>query len=214
VKTRLLARWIGGAALIALLAPGADTIAQERRIMSPPGRSATQVGGTYFDPVRGFVNDQWIEIRYGRPLRRGRDIFGLEDYREALNDGAPVWRAGANQTTQLITDVPLTIAGTRVEAGTYTVFIDLAPTPWEFVLSSSEAQTIYDEGNRRALWGAYEYSADRDVLRAPMTVDALPWSMDQLSWQFLDVTETGGRLAMLWDDTIASVSFTLAEPGC
>ena len=194
---------------ICLVAMSVRLSAQERRIMSPAGGSATQIGG-YYDPVRGFVNGDWIEVRYGRPLKRGRDIFGADDYREHLNDGAPIWRAGANQTTRLITDVPLVFATTAIAPGEYTLFIDLGATPWEFIVSSWRAQVSYDAGNREALFGAFEYTPDRDVVRIPMTVETLPRSFDQLSWQFLDMTDTGGTLAMLWDTTLAWVPFTLA----
>ena len=194
---------------ICLAAMSARPSAQERRIMSPAGHSATQIGGT-FDPVRGFVNGDWIEVRYGRPLKRGRDIFGADDYREHLNDGAPIWRAGANQTTRLITDVPLVFGTTTIAPGEYTLFIDLGSTPWEFVVSNWPAQSRYDADNREALFGAFEYTPDRDVVRIPMTVETLPRSFDQLSWQFLDVSETGGTLALLWDATLATVGFTVA----
>ena len=193
---------------ICLVAMSARLSTQERRIMSPAGDSATQIGG-YYDPVRGFVNGDWIEVRYGRPLKRGRDIFGADDYREHLNDGAPIWRAGANQTTRLITDVPLVFATTAIAPGEYTLFIDLGVTPWEFIVSSWPAQVSYDAGNREALFGAFEYTPDRDVVRIPMTVETLPRSFDQLSWQFLDITDTGGTLALLWDTKLASVAFTL-----
>lgn len=36
-------------------------------------------------------------------------------------------------------------------------------------------------------------------------------SFDQLSWQFLDVSDAGGRLALVWDDVLASVPFTIGE---
>ena len=193
---------------ICLVAMSVRLSAQERRIMSPAGGSATQIGG-YYDPVRGFVNGDWIEVRYGRPLKRGRDIFGADAYREHLNDGAPIWRAGANQTTRLITDVPLVFATTAIAPGEYTLFIDLGATPWEFIVSSWPAQVSYDAGNREALFGAFEYTPDRDVVRIPMTVETLPRSFDQLSWQFLDITDTGGTLALLWDTKLASVAFTL-----
>ncbi len=199
---------LGATCLVALSAPAT---AQERRIMSPAGRSATQVGGTYYDPVRGFVNNDWVEIRYGRPLRRGRDMFGLDDYAEHLNDGAPVWRAGANETTRLITDVPLVFGDTTIVPGEYTVFIDLTATPWTFILSTWPAQVRYDEANREALYGAFEYTPDRDVVRLPMTVETLAHAFDQLSWQFLDITEEGGTLGMFWDTALASVPFTLAK---
>ena len=183
--------------------------AQTRRIASPPGASFTQVGGVN-DPRTGFVNGSWIEIRHGRPLKRGRNLFGASDFVDFLNDGAPVWRAGANQTTQLITEAPLTIGGRPLAAGEYTLFIDLAPNDrWTLIVSSWPAQTTYDENNRAALWGAYDYSPDKDVVRTPMQVERLSHSFEQLSWQFLDMTEKGGRLAIVWDRKLGSVPFTV-----
>ena len=204
VRTAVLA---GAAA--ALLAAGA--LAQERRLLSPPGHSAAQVGGA-FDPVQyGYLGGPWIDVYYGRPLKRGRDLFGPPDWAAMLNDGAPVWRAGANQSTRLVTEAPLIIGGTRVEPGEYTLFIDLSDDVWTFIVSTWPAQRTYDHENRDALFGAFDYTDDRDVLRTPMELETLPASFDQLSWQFLDVTASGGRLALLWDDRMASVRFTVAE---
>lgn len=193
----------------ALLAAGA--LAQERRLLSPPGHSAAQVGGA-FDPVQyGYLGGPWIDVYYGRPLKRGRDLFGPPDWAAMLNDGAPVWRAGANRSTRLVTEAPLIIGGARVEPGEYTLFIDLADDVWTFIVSTWPAQRTYDHENRDALFGAFDYTDDRDVLRTPMALETLPASFDQLSWQFLDVTARGGRLALLWDDRMASVRFTVAE---
>lgn len=199
---------LAGAAVAALGATDAD--AQER-VLSPPGHSAVQVGGR-FDPVQyGWLGGPWIDVHYGRPLRRGRDLFGPPDWAEMLNDGAPVWRAGANRSTRLVTEAPLVIAGTRVEPGEYTLFIDLSDEVWTFILSSWPAQETYDYENRDALFGAFEYTADRDVLRAPMKLETLPAAFEQLSWQFLDVTERRGRLALLWGTRMASIPFAVAD---
>ncbi len=203
-------RWVVVLSVAGLLTTGTAPTGQERRLMSPAGHSATQIGGI-FDPVRGFVNGDWIEIRYGRPLKRGRNLFGLDDYREHLNDGAPLWRAGANETTRLVTDVPLVFGSTTIAPGEYTLFIDLAATPWEFVVSSWAAQTRYNVDNHDALYGAFEYTPDKDVVRVPMTIETLTHTFDQLAWQFLDITETGGTLALFWDTTLASVSFEVAK---
>jgi hypothetical protein len=185
--------------------------AQSSRRASPPGDAATQVGGV-FDARTGWVNGRWIEIRHGRPLKRGRDLFGTADFEDFLNDGAPVWRAGANQSTRLLTELPLVIAGRTIAPGEYTLFIDLAPNDrWTLIVSSWPAQTTYDESNKAALWGAYEYTPDRDVVRAPMQVERLSRSFDQLSWQFVDMNPKGGRLALLWDRTLASVAFTTSN---
>ena len=195
-------------AIVLLVALGSGAEAQPRRIASPAGSSAVEVGGR-FDEREGFVGGKWIEIDYGRPIRRGRDLFGPPDFAEALEDGAEVWRAGANYTTQLRTETPLVIHGVRVEPGGYTVFIELGRDSWTFILSTWPAQKVYDYENKEALFGAYYYTPDRDVVRAPMTLEKLPHSFEQLSWQFLDMTDQGGRLALIWENELASIAFQI-----
>lgn len=198
--------------LLGLLSTGGMSLAraQERRVASPAGRSAVQVGGHY-DRDGRYFGGQWIEVRYGRPILRGRDVFGPPDFVLRLNDGAPVWRAGANVSTQLITEVPLVIGKTTIDPGEYTLFIRLTRKRWTLIVSSWPAQQKYQQNNRDALFGAFHYRPNKDVVRAEMTLDALPHSFEQLSWQFLDVDPHGGKLALLWDDQIAWVRFTVRE---
>ena len=193
--------------LAALVAAGALS-AQTRRIASPAGASATEVGGRY-DEREGYVGGKWLEVRYGRPIKRGRDLFGPADHADVLNDGAPVWRAGANVSTRLNIDVPIILGGRTIPAGEYSLFIDLQPGAWILIVSTWAAQTTYDVQNKAALFGAYDYTPDKDLVRVPMTRETLPYSFDQLSWQFLDVTDKGGQLALLWDRQIARVSFEI-----
>ena len=82
-------------------------VAQGGRPASPAGTAAVEVGGKY-DPKAAEPRDEggkWIEITYGRPIRRGRDVFGGsgDKYGKVANPDAPVWRAGANFTTRLKT---------------------------------------------------------------------------------------------------------------
>lgn len=210
---RSAVRVLGGVGVFGavwLAGSGVAALAQERRAASPPGRSATQVGGRH-DEREGYVGGRWIEIRYGRPIKRGRDLFGPSDYAEWLSAGAPVWRAGANASTQLLTEAPLVFGTQAIPPGEYTVFIDLATDPWTFIVSTWPAQQRYDYENKAALWGAYYYTPDRDVVRMPMRRETASRSFDQLSWQFLDVSDAGGRLALVWDDVLASVPFTIGE---
>lgn len=193
--------------LVVLLAAGAFS-AQNRRVASPPGASATEVGGRH-DEREGYVGGKWLEVRSGRPIKRGRDLFGPADHAEILNDGAPVWRAGANATTRLNTEVPIVLGGRTIPAGEYSLFIDLQPKAWILIVSTWPAQTTYDDQNKSALWGAYDYTPDKDLVRVPMKRETLPYSFDQLSWQFLNVTDKGGELALLWDRQMARVSFEI-----
>jgi hypothetical protein len=191
-----------------VLATGVPVVGQSGRIPSPPGSSATQVGG-HHDERAGYVGGKWLEVLYGRPIKRGRDLFGPADYPEFLSDGAPVWRAGANASSRLITEVAIELGGKTIKPGEYTLFIDLTLDAWTLIVSTWPAMTTYDYQRKDALFGAYDYTPDKDVVRTRMKREILPYSFDQLSWQFLDMTDKGGRLALIWDTQMASVPFAV-----
>jgi Protein of unknown function (DUF2911) len=196
------------------------------RPMSPEGSAQTQVLGKWSKGERpsfavgreNYTGGRWIEITYGRPLQRGREVFGSgANYGKALNDVGlppnlpppPVWRAGANVSTRLKTEVPLVFGDKKVPAGEYSLFIDVnSPSQWTLIVSSWGAMTKFDPTNKTALWGAYNYTADKDVARVPMKVEALPFAVDQLTWTFVDMKNTGGRIALMWGNTMASTPFT------
>ena len=195
-------------------APAAQAAA---RPASPVGTSATQVAGTWGKNARGgdvYQNGKWIEITYGRPIMRGRDVYGTgADYAKGLLiNGAKVWRAGANVSTRLNTEVPLTIGGKLVPAGEYSLFIDTkSPTDWTLIVSNWAAQQKYDPNNKEALWGSFGYTPDKDVARVAMKIDKFPLAVDELTWNFADVTPTGGKLVLQWDTVVASAPFTVTN---
>jgi hypothetical protein len=204
---------MGAAATAIAVGLGTMLAAQGGRPASPTGSSAVEVGGKY-DPKAAeptYVGGKWIEITYGRPIRRGREIFGGTgaNYGKTANPDQPVWRAGANVSTQLKNEVPMVINGKTIPPGTYTMFVDLKPNNWTLIVSNWKAQTRYDPSNKQEIWGAYGYTPDKDVVRAAMKLDTLPHNFEQMSWQFVDMTETGGTMALLWDKYMASVPFKI-----
>src|SRR5262249_12199003 len=134
-------------------APPAPTAAPKpvTRIASPAGHTAVEVGGKYVPsdkpgvPPR-YEGGKWIDVTYYRPIKRGRnDLFGSgADYGKKLNASAPVWRAGANVTTRLKTEVPLEIGGKRIEPGEYSLFVDLKEGAWTLIVSTQPWQKNYD----------------------------------------------------------------------
>ncbi len=195
-----------------ICAAGAIPLAQGGRVASPAGVASAEVRGKYEPGSEAPVyrGGKWIEISYGRPLRRGRDLYGSgANYGKTVNPDSPVWRAGANQSTRLKTEVPLVINGKTIAPGEYTMFIDLKPNGWTLIVSSWPAQTKYDPSNKAAVWGAYGYTPDRDVVRAPMKLQTLPYSVEQLTWQFLNVTDQGGEMSIAWGNAMATVPFTI-----
>ena len=220
-------RLLVACAFIAML--GAIAVAQQpaARSMSPEGSAQVQVLGTWTKPARPaftlgretYTDGKWIEIKYGRPLQRGRDLFGSgANYGKAANDvGAPglpaptVWRAGANKSTRLMTEVPLVFDKTTVPPGEYSLFIDLKLPEWTLIISSWPAQDKFDPNNKTALWGSYGYTPDKDIVRVPMKLDKLPYEVDQLTWAFVDMKNNGGKIALLWGNTMASTPFTAVK---
>ena len=187
-------------------------LAQSRRSASPTGASAVEIGSRMEPTASGepvYKRGKWIEVTYGRPIKRGRNLFGGtgSSYGKTVNPDSPVWRAGANVSTQLNTEVPLVINGKTIAPGTYTMFIDLKPNNWTLIVSTWKAQKDYDPNNKAEIWGAYDYTTDKDVVRAPMKLETLPHSHEELSWEFIDMTDAGGVLAIMWDKTMASVAF-------
>lgn len=209
-------RAIVAAGVVALATVG-FVVAQGQKPMSPAGTAAAQVQGKWtqgaqpqFTAGRGtYTGGKWIELSFGRPIKRGRDVFGSgANYGKDLLVGADIWRAGANASTQLTNEVPITIGGKTLAPGTYTLFIDTKENNWTLVISTLKAQTAYDANNKTDVWGAYNYKPDKDVVRVKMKLETLPHSYEELSWQFVDMTATGGTIAIMWDKTMASVPFT------
>jgi hypothetical protein len=204
---------------IAMVAAAAAVFAQTptpARSPSPDGIASVQVGEWKADDTPGarVANGKWIEILYGRPLKRGRaDLFGSgETYGTALKGGAAVWRAGANVLTRLRTEVPLVIGGKTVPPGEYTLFVDMkSRTDWTLIVSSQLAQAADDVPTRSKVWEAFVYAPEKDVARTQMNVERLPYSMEQLTYAFTDVTGGAGTLRLMWDSVMASVAFTVAR---
>jgi len=220
VKDRSNVVWSGMALACALLACVVGYAQQDKRPLSPRGSAAAHVGGTWKDVGRQtfvvgggtYEGGKWVDITFGRPLRRGRDIFGSgADYGKGTLLGAPIWRAGADVSTQLKTEIPLKIGTGTVPVGEYTLFVDLKQNDWTFVVSRWAAQKTYDPNNKTELWGSYNYTPDKDVLRTKMKLETLAHSREQLTWEFLDVTKTGGSIALSWDKTLAIVPFTIGS---
>ncbi len=193
----------------------AQSVPEVKLVPSPQGQASIQLGGKWNKTPEGgqvYNNGKWIVVDYGRPLLRGRkDIFGVgADYGKTVNAGAPLWRAGANNTTRLTTQVPLQIGGKTLAPGVYNVFVDLKPGNWTLVMSNQAVQETSDPNDKVRLSGATNYDPKFDLLRAPMTVRAGDASVEQFTIGFTNVTDAGATLTMAWDKTMAAIDLKVA----
>jgi DUF2911 family protein len=145
------------------------------------------------DTTRATVGSAHLLVDYGRPSKRGRQIFGgLVPYGE-------VWRTGANAATTFVTDRDLVVASVTVPAGTYTLFSVPAQSAggWKLVINKQTKQ-----------WGT-EYHQDQDLGRASMTTTSISPPVEQFTIKIVPKGSGGGELQYVWDTTQASVPFTV-----
>lgn len=130
-----------------------------------------------------------MKVVYSRPQKKGRDIFGdLISYGE-------VWRAGANESTEITFFEDVVLGDTKVKAGRYTLYTVPGEEEWQVMINSDL------DG-----WGAYAYDADKNV--ASITVPAMETddTVEAFTIMFEEV-EDGAHLIMAWDDTMIRVPF-------
>ena len=127
------------------------------------------------------VTGKHIKITYGRPYKKGRDIFGgLEAY-------GKVWRTGADEATEITFDKDGMFAGKPVKAGTYTLFTLPGKDSWTIILNSELNQ-----------WGAFGYDKvkDKNVLESDVPAKHLDKVVEQFT-----ISVTGGGVQLEWDHT-------------
>ncbi|NUO63929.1 MAG: DUF2911 domain-containing protein [Gemmatimonadaceae bacterium] len=81
-----------------------------------------------------------ISIDYGQPHARGRAVLG------GLIPFDTVWRTGANSSTTLTTDADLTIGGTFVPKGSYSLYTLASRAGAKLIINKQTGQwgTVYD----------------------------------------------------------------------
>ncbi len=142
------------------------------------------------DTVNATVGPAQLWVDYGRPTARGRKVFGANG---VLNDS--IWRTGANAATQFRTNVPLTIAGQTIPAGTYTLWTLAIPGRYQIIFNKQVGQ-----------WGTV-YDAKQDLVRVPLAARQLPAVVDRFTIE-IDPAGAGGVLKLRWDTTELSVPFS------
>ena len=138
-----------------------------------------------------------ITIRYGAPSVRGRDIFG-EGGLVSTDWTYPVWRAGANAATTLITGADLYIGDLYVPAGSYSLYVLVKdPGRWKLIV------------NRQTGQGGHIYNARMDLGRVVMKMDRPSACVEKLRYT-IAVTGNAGTIQLEWENRVASVPIRAA----
>jgi hypothetical protein len=139
----------------------------------------------------GTIGGELVVVAYGSPRRRARTILG---------DLVPfdrVWRTGANEATTLMCDRALSIGGTTVPAGTYSV--------WTVPKRDGTVDLIINR--QHGQWGT-DYDHAQDLARIPMKTSVLSPPQENFTIHVAD-GGSGGELRMAWDTFQWTVPVTL-----
>ena len=162
--------------LLCCLAIASLTACAQGNKPSPPANADCQLS-----------NGKSVKIAYSSPRMKGRKIFGgLVPYGE-------VWRAGANESTTFVTDTDISVGGTAVPAGSYTIFAVPNADKWQLVISKKTGE-----------WGTAYPGPSNDLARIDMKVSPLSSPMENFTIAF-DKAGSGCTLSMSWENTKASV---------
>ena len=146
---------------------------------SPPAKASCSLG-----------DGATITVDYSSPRAKGRKIFGgLVPYGE-------VWRLGANEATTFVSTSDLAVGGTKVPAGSYTLFAIPNADKWTLIISKKTGE-----------WGTKYAGPEFDLARVDMKVSAPPAPVENFTIAF-DKTGSGCTMRVEWEKTRASVDIT------
>jgi len=141
--------------------------------------------------VTQHVAHTTLSVEYGRPVARGRALFGQ------LVPWDSVWHPGADSATRLVIDHPVKIEGRDVEAGEYSLWlVPRARGPWTVILSRA-AHVFHKPYPGEARDGyRFDVAAEQGA------------HMESLAIYFPSVVRTEAVLRIHWGTTIVPLRVT------
>lgn len=150
------------------------------------------------DSVRVQLQGGVVKVCYGRPSLRGRTIFGT-----AIVPWGKLWRTGANEPAMIHTTVPITVAGIRLAAGSYSFYVvPQEKGDWQIVLNRSTTQ-----------WGIesdYPQVAKNEIARATIKAAKLGKSVETFTMT-LTGSGTAATLKLEWEHESAMVPIAVVK---
>jgi hypothetical protein len=143
--------------------------------------------------VSQVVGISEVKVVYHRPSVLKREVwgklvpYGFNNLGFGTSTAAP-WRAGADENTLISFQHDVTVSGMALKAGTYGLFMALAPDGTVTLIFSGDTVS----------WGSFFYDQAHDVLRVPVKWEEAPFQ-EQLTYDFSSVTADSAVLALSWE---------------
>lgn len=144
--------------------------------------------------VSQYIGKTNVSIEYSRPNAKGREVYGeLTPYGE-------VWRTGANVSTSIEFDTTVSISGTEVPAGRYSLFTIPQEDKWTVIIN-----TVADE------FGAFTYKEEADLFRFEAPVAKITDHTETFQFAFANVADNKADIQLSWQNTVVSFPISVTE---
>jgi hypothetical protein len=168
-------------AVVGILLLAAGAEAQRSRYTSPPADAAVTIGG------KKITVDYYAPSTHGRKVMGGLVLFGQ------------VWCTGANWATKITSESDLQVGGLKLPKGSYSIWTVPGEKEWTLIINRETGQFHLN------------YDSSMDFGRTKMDVKALPEKVETFQVQLRDEGGNKGRLALVWENTEASVPLTVLK---
>lgn len=157
-----------------------------------------------------------LTIIYFRPMVKGRTIWGDapataekgEGTLDGQNDGTDgkplvaygrIWRTGANAATQFIVTDPVTINGSPLAAGSYSLHTIPGKEEWTIIFN-----TVAEQG------GSFRYDAKKDALRVKTKPQWVTENQEALLFNIDPASANSAIVTIAWEKARIPFTVTLA----
>jgi hypothetical protein len=166
-------------------------------LMAQQKRAASTGGTSPHETTSAVVDGNRVTLVYGRPYTKDpktgepRKIWGT------LVPYGKVWRTGSDESTLLITQKPISLGGTTVPAGAYTLY----------TLPNEDGSAKLIINKQIGQWGT-QYDESKDLARVDLKKETLDAPLDQFTMSVGKNPSGGGLIKLMWENTQFSVPFT------
>ncbi|MBK7871865.1 MAG: DUF2911 domain-containing protein [Saprospiraceae bacterium] len=137
-----------------------------------------------------------VTVEYSRPSVKGRTIFS----KDGLQAYGQTWRTGANAANKFTFSTEVTINGTKLPAGAYTMTTVPGADEWKVNIYK------YDGTNS----GAYaEKKADASFMAKSMKLGEV--KVETFLIDINNITDTSAVINLVWENTAVSIPFEVPK---
>jgi hypothetical protein len=163
-------------------------------------KAASTGGNSPHETTSAVIDGNRVTITYGRPFTKHPRSGEVRKIWGGLVPYGKAWRMGSDEATLLLTQQPITLGGTEVPAGAYTLYMVPDET------GASKLAISKKVGG----WGV-PVDEKNDLARVDLTKAATASPVDQFTMAVAKNPSGGGVIKISWENTEYTVPFSVKK---